>query len=262
MLGKVTNIEVNGNRVGDLPPRRSDVMGLISGMSSVEERMDSGVGSGSSRRLLGLPSKGMNVERESIMGYLKNTGDRSGWIQVPIGGCMEETKKEYVESRCKLEGNMYPGDEVDFMFRLYDEVLEVRESVVASWSGKGALGLYTKIKLRKGEIIGVYRGRRTTEEGDYVIDVTSKDRGKLWLDAVIEDGQITKFGRMNEDIHGTAYNCALGHNGLIIVLCDIEPGTELVTRYGDQYNWDVIKNEALAELRSAFNSMELGVSME
>ena len=67
---------------------------------------------------------------------------------------------------------------------------------------------------------------------------------------------------INEDLHGDSYNCALGYNGLIIVLHDIEPGTELVTRYGNRYNWDALKNEALAGLRDEFDAMDLDIDMD
>ena len=67
---------------------------------------------------------------------------------------------------------------------------------------------------------------------------------------------------MNEDLHGGEFNCELGYNGIIMVLKDIEPGGELLTRYGDRYDWDHLKEDALTAMREEFNFWIKGVDMD
>ena len=115
---------------------------------------------------------------ESIMMFGKRGMDKSGWIQIPIGNVTDVTMREYIESKCRLEEEMYPGEEIEYMFKLWEGALEVKESVVAEWAGEMIQGLFTKVKLTKGMVIGVYKGRRTVEENPYVIFLL-KNGGKV-----------------------------------------------------------------------------------
>ena len=188
--------------------------------------------------------------------------DRTKWRQVLPGSAMAKAMIDEVVSKCTVENGLYPGEEVDHMFRLYEGKLEVKVSKVAEWAGGMTLGLYTKQWLLKGEVIGVYKGRLTKCDGAYVLDLTVKPGGQKWVDADMGLGEISMFGRINEDIHGGEYNCELGADGVMRILYDLRPGTELLTRYGLKYNWDSIKSTALDELKKEFECLELGVELD
>ena len=143
--------------------------------------------------------------------------DTSEWKQVIPGTAMAKDMIEEMVSRCTVEGGIYPGEEVEHLFRLYEGMLEVKVSKIAEWAGGMIMGLYTKGWLYKGEVIGVYKGRLTNIDGAYVLDLTMSPGARRWVDADLGRGEITTFGRINEDIHGGEYNCELGPDGVMTV---------------------------------------------
>ena len=62
------------------------------------------------------------------------------------------------------------------------------------------------------------------------------------------DHPMTCFGRMNEDIYDRNPNVRIMDDGSLIVIRTIYPGDELITTYGDDYDWNWLKQEALSEL--------------
>ena len=59
---------------------------------------------------------------------------------------------------------------------------------------------------------------------------------------------LTCFGMMNEDIYEHKYNVMIKRDGTLVVISNILPGDELLTKYDDEYDWNWIKDEALTEL--------------
>ena len=102
---------------------------------------------------------------ESIMMFGKRGMDKSGWIQIAVGSVLEDTMREYVESRCRLESDVYPGEEVEHMFKLWKGVLEVKESVVAEWAGGMVQGLFTKVKVTKKHGNRCLQGQKNNGRG-------------------------------------------------------------------------------------------------
>ena len=184
------------------------------------------------------------------------------WESADVGTRMSAEARAKIVAMCKMDGGLYPGEEVRYFFREYEGMLEIKESMVASWAGVRVDGLFARVHLIKGEVIGVYSGRVTETGGAYTVDVASKGKSNIPVDACLDDGSVTMFGRMNEDIHGGEYNCELGYNGVIMTLRDIRPGEELLTRYGALYNWDSLKNRALAELGKEFRGKFQDVDLE
>ena len=54
---------------------------------------------------------------------------------------------------------------------------------------------------------------------------------------------------MNEDIHGGDSNIMLWDNGFIVASKELVGPDELVTDYGDEYDWDEVKWLGMEELR-------------
>ncbi len=122
----------------------------------------------------------------------------------------------------------------------YNDSLEIRES---KYDGKG---VHTReAKLTKGEVIGVYGGKFTKKEGQYVLDLENQHR---WVDADPELGGHSLFGRMNQDLHKGRNKIKLAEDGFIIVTEDCH-NEELFTNYGPSYNWDFLKQRALTRLQ-------------
>ena len=76
------------------------------------------------------------------------------------------------------------------------------------------------------------------------------------------DHPMTCFGSVNEDIYEEVFNVRILADGSIIAICTINPGDELLTKYGDDskstkdrgYDWNWLKEEALCALSEEIHS--------
>ena len=105
-------------------------------------------------------------------------------------------------------------------------------------------------KVKKDVIIGIYGGKFTIGVGPYVLELEYEDGGKFRVDTEggVEGFRI--FGMINEDIHGGEVNAHFEGMGLIKVIQNIVGPCEILTDYGDEYDWDEVKligYEALKE---------------
>ena len=139
----------------------------------------------------------------------------------------------------------YPPEEVKNRFLRYG-ALEMRKS---KYDGEG---VHIKgLKLTKGEVIGVYEGKFTSKEGQYVLDLKNQGR---WVDADPGLNVNSLFGRMNQDLHEGRNKIKLAEDGFIIVTEDCQ-NEELFTNYGPSYNWDFLKQRALTALREEMKNL-------
>ncbi len=121
-----------------------------------------------------------------------------------------------------------------------EEDFEVKPSTIA---GIG-LGLFALKRLRKGDIIGHYTGKRLTEEQannePYV-----NSRYLVWictdwyLDAQGHDGNYTKYINHSNTPNAELVTSTRWKSAKIRALKRIEPEEELFFDYGDEY-WDVL----------------------
>ncbi len=58
-------------------------------------------------------------------------------------------------------------------------------------------------------------------EGDYVLEVETRNGETFRIDGRMRDGTISKFGKINEDIHGGKVNVFLEDMGIILVTKDL-----------------------------------------
>ena len=102
--------------------------------------------------------------------------------------------------------------------------------------------------IRKNIIIGVYGGKITKNRGIYVLDATVEGDATRWVDGDPDYGDISMFGRINEDIHGGNINMEIDVSGIIYTTEKIGGKTELLTTYGERYNWDHVIEIGLRRL--------------
>ena len=136
-------------------------------------------------------------------------------------------------------GRLAPHPEIEALFAHKVE-LEITSDCVAAWAGGSAWGVRTKSDktIRKNIIIGVYGGKITKNKGIYVLDASVEGDATKWVDGDPDYGDISMFGRINEDIHGGNINVEIDVSGIIYTTERIEGKTEIVTTYGERYNWD------------------------
>ena len=101
------------------------------------------------------------------------------------------------------------------------EGIEVKQSRVAAWSKTKARGLWLKggYKIKRGMIIGVY-------------------------------------GMMNEDIHEYKVNAHFEGMGIIRAVQNLIGPCEILTDYGDEYDWDEVKEVVYKSLKKELASRE------
>ena len=75
-----------------------------------------------------------------------------------------------------------------------------------------------------------------------------------WIDGDPEQGDVAMFGRINEDIHNGIINVEIDVSGKIYTTEKIGRRTEVLTTYGESYNWDHVIAIGLRRLR---NDLEL-----
>ena len=154
-------------------------------------------------------------------------------------------------SKRTLGQRYYPDKSVQSHFEPSLLRFEVKASRVAK-VGSLCNGLF--LKLTESPIepspipIGVYTGRISSGRGNYHLDISNK-HGQLIIDGTPDPNlPLTCFGMMNEDIYDHKYNVKINGDGTLEVIATIYPGDELLTRYGDDYDWNWLKEEALAAL--------------
>ena len=151
--------------------------------------------------------------------------------------------------RLAPSSEFYPHPEIEALFSHKGE-LEITSDCVAAWAGGSAWGVRTKQDkiIRKNIIIGVYGGKITNKRGIYVLDATVEGDATRWVDGDPDHGDISMFGRMNEDIHGGNINMEIDVSGIIYTTEKIGGKTELLTTYGESYNWDHVIEIGLRRL--------------
>jgi GNAT superfamily N-acetyltransferase len=170
---------------------------------------------------------------------------------------------ERVLRECQRKGgDQYPSEEVIQMFRRTMEGLEVRERRVAAMSKMKVRGLYLKkgYKIKKGMVIGVYGGKLTIGIGAYVLQLEYEEGGQFRVDTEGAEDGLRIFGMMNEDIHGGEVNAHLEEMGLIRAVQNMVGPCEILTEYGDEYDWDEIKWIGYTALKEEMTEMEGWVS--
>ena len=108
-------------------------------------------------------------------------------------------------------------------------------------------GLFTRTAIKKGELIGIYRGSVITTTNDYamtihgmVIDGTPKEgsKGREWM-----------MSKINDWIWGSeGQNCTLRAGGIIVAKRDIAANEQLWMSYSDKYCWDAVSLGVLRRL--------------
>ncbi len=97
--------------------------------------------------------------------------------------------------------DVYPHPRISKVFEDRWKDIYAGEDNVASWAGKGNLGLKPKRDFKPGEILGVYGGIKTNTRGPYVLEVTQTGGPEILVDAEKYLDGIGILGRINEDIH-------------------------------------------------------------
>ena len=154
-------------------------------------------------------------------------------------------------------GDEYPKGEIGWTESM-EEGLEIKKQGVAAWAGETNEGIFIKggYGVKAWSLIGLYGGIITLGEGDYVLEAENRNGESFRVDGKMKDGTISKFGMINEDIPGGEVNVFLEDMGLILVTKDLIGPCELLTTYGDEYDWDKLKWRAFAELRGEMIKME------
>ena len=80
------------------------------------------------------------------------------------------------------------------------------------------------------------------------MDATVEGDATRWVDGDPDHGDISMFGRINEDIHGGNINMEIDVSGIIYTTEKIGGKTELLTTYGERYNWDHVIEIGLRRL--------------
>ena len=162
---------------------------------------------------------------------------------------------------CQRKGDLYPPEDVLLMFKRTIEGLEVRESKVAAWSKMKVRGLFIKkgYKIRKGMVIGVYGGKITIGIGPYVLQLAYEDGEMFRVDTEGAEDGARLFGMINEDIHGGEVNAHFEEMGLIRMTENVIGPKEILTDYGDEYDWDEVKWIGYKALRDEMNEIEVGI---
>ena len=142
--------------------------------------------------------------------------------------------------------------------------LEITSDCVAAWAGGSARGVRTKQDkiIRKNIIIGVYGGKITKNRGIYVLDATVEGDATRWVDGDPDYGDISMFGRINEDIHGGKINAEIDVSGIIYTTERIGGKTELLTTYGESYNWDHVIEIGLRRLGTDLAQFFCGLGVD
>ena len=105
-------------------------------------------------------------------------------------------------------------------------------------------GVFVKLKLLKGELLGFYEGIATENKGPYVMRVFNHNVDGS--PAIL--GRVSMYAMINEDLYGGVPNVEVLPGGLFRALRDIAVGEELVIRYGSGYVWDDLKDLTLQAL--------------
>ena len=127
----------------------------------------------------------------------------------------------------------YPHPDIEALFT-HKEGMEITSDCVATWADGTAWGIRTKIdkRIRKNIIIGIYGGIITKKTGVYVLDATVEGDNSKWINGDPDLGDISMFGRINEDIHGGKIKVEIDVSGIIYTTEIIEERTEVLTTYG------------------------------
>ena len=154
-------------------------------------------------------------------------------------------------------GDLYPMGETSWTNSI-EEGLDIRAEGVATWADESKEGIFIKegYGVKAWSVIGLYGGIITLGEGEYVLEVETKDGDTFRIDAKMGNGNISKFGKMNEDIHGGEVNAFLEDMGLILVIKDVVGPCELLTTYGNEYDWDGLKWGAFKGLKEELANEE------
>ena len=86
-------------------------------------------------------------------------------------------------------------------------------------------GLFAKTPLARGELIGSYAGRETTQNGDHVLWVPLDDGTEVGIDGENDLRYVNHSPKPNCEFEGTE----------LWALCDVAPGEELTFHYGDDW---------------------------
>ena len=151
--------------------------------------------------------------------------------------------EDNLRRKCQKKSDMYPPEEVHDMFERTREGIEVKMSRVAAWSKTKARGLWLKkgYKIKRGMIIGVYGGRITKGVGPYVLQLAYEDGQKFRVDTEGGEDGARVYGMINEDIHDGETNAYLEDFGIIRAIQNMIGPCEILTDYGDEYDWDEVK---------------------
>ena len=165
---------------------------------------------------------------------------------------------ERIIRECQRKGEIYPPTNVLEMLRETLAGLEIRESGVAAWCKRKVRGLYLKkgYKIKKGMVIGVYGGKLTIKVGLYVLQLEYEDGEKFRVDAEGMESEGGIFGMINEDIHNKEINAHFEDMGLIRIVKNLIGPVEILTDYGDEYDWDELKWLGFETLKEDMASLE------
>jgi hypothetical protein len=88
----------------------------------------------------------------------------------------------------------------------------------------------------------------TRDEGIYTLDVSVKGHEIMLVDGDPRHGEVTLFGRLNEDIHVERKNTVFDIAGIVYTESEVEEGAELLTTYGGMYKWGHVIQEGYDRL--------------
>ena len=86
-------------------------------------------------------------------------------------------------------------------------------------------GLFAARPIKRGDLVGFYEGRETTQNGDHVLWVQMEDGSELGIEGENELRYLNHSPTPNCEFDGTE----------LLSLCEIEPGEELTFHYGDDW---------------------------
>jgi SET domain-containing protein len=132
---------------------------------------------------------------------------------------------------------------------------EERTMVRKSWIPNAGDGLFAAVKIRRGEVVGELGGRLVADEdypadGEYVASLAEcareKTRPYKYVDSRENSGNVSRINFAPSEINGIPTNF---QNAAIKQICeypyivfvalkDIEPGAEIWSSYGPDYEYD------------------------
>jgi hypothetical protein len=160
--------------------------------------------------------------------------------------------------RAEFEGGIYPPT------ALRRGLLRLNNRYCAKQVGEvGGLGCFLNLNramIKAGDLVGVYTGRLSVDEGSYAMKLTEQ-----WnVDGTPQgDDSAYIMSRINDWIwDDTKQNCKITQGGVIIASKHIHPGQQLCMTYSEGYNWDHVKVYTLHAIPGAIDDAATQLNLD